>query len=318
MNRRKLIFTAIIAGLLSPAGLSMGAAQQPTGAPAAPSFRASVDLVRISAIVRDRKGRFVKDLSARDFEVVDGGQVQRITDFQHDKPGVTVALLIDVSGSMEARLDSARDAATNLLAGLDTVRDEAAVFTFDTELKEVEPFAPGLQALPSKMAAVRPFGATSLHDAIAGTAERLVSREGMRRAVVVFTDGSDTWSRMTPPQVAQIASAIDVPVYIVGIVPLIDNPSSDLSALTDQKTAVASGLANLSMWTGGRAFNASTAMDRAVAARQILEELRHQYLIAFPASTKAGWHQLVVRTRDKDHIVRARSGYNAGQSRPVS
>jgi hypothetical protein len=75
---------------------------------------------------------------------------------------------------------------------------------------------------------------------------------------------------------------------------------------------------NVAAWTGGRSFNASTQMDRVVIARQILDELRHQYLIAFQASSRAGWHQLSVRTRDRDLIVRARSGYNAGQSRPIS
>jgi hypothetical protein len=53
-------------------------------------------------------------------------------------------------------------------------------------------------------------------------------------------------------------------------------------------------------------------------ARQIIDELRHQYLIAFESSGKPGWHPLQVRARDKDLTVRARSGYFAGQSRPIS
>ena len=48
------------------------------------------------------------------------------------------------------------------------------------------------------METVEPFGATSLHDAIRATAERVGEREGRRRAVVVFTDGVDNASRLTP------------------------------------------------------------------------------------------------------------------------
>src|SRR5436853_5186644 len=157
-----------------------------------PVFRSSVNLVRVSAVVRDRKGRFIKNLSVRDFEILDGGQPQRITDFQLDRPGVSLALLVDVSGSMEARHDQAREAATHLLSGMDRELDEAAVFTFDTHLDEVAPFTAGLSALPDRLSVVKPFGPTSLHDAIARTAERLVDRAGRRPAVGVSPDGADT------------------------------------------------------------------------------------------------------------------------------
>ena len=94
----------------------------------------------------------------------------------------------------------------------ETGRDEAAIFTFDTQLDEIQPFTTDSQVLPDKLSAIQPFGATSLHDAIARTAERLVGREDRRRAVVVFTDGNDNWSRLSPADVSGIAAAIEVPV----------------------------------------------------------------------------------------------------------
>jgi VWFA-related protein len=282
------------------------------------TFKSSVDLVRISAIVRDHKGRFVRDLAARDFEILDAGLARRISDFRSDLAGVSVALLFDVSGSMEAKLSNAREAATHVLNWLDATRDEAAVYTFDTRLDEVASFTTGLKALPDSMSAVVPFGATSLHDAIAATARRVVSREGRRHAVIVFTDGSDNASRLSPPEVSGIASAIDVPIYIFGIVPSIDNPSEDIATASTDRSALAGPLADLAEWTGGHAFVASTPGQRSIAARQIIDELRHQYLIAFEASGRPGWHPLQVRARDRDLVVRARSGYIAGQSRPNS
>jgi Ca-activated chloride channel family protein len=282
------------------------------------TFRSSVDLVRVSAVVRDKKGRFVQDLRALDFEVTDGGERRPITDFRHDQAGVSVALLFDVSGSMEARMDAAREAAAHVLSWLGMDGDEAAIFTFDTQLDEVRPFTSGLQKLPAQLASITPFGATSLHDAIARTAERVASREGRRRAVVVLTDGRDNASHMTPSQVSGIASAIDVPVYIVGVVAAIDNPAAETAAPSANHSALAGPLSDLATWTGGHAFVVSSISERSLVARQIIDELRHQYLIAFESSGKPGWHPLVVRARDKDLSVRARSGYIAGQSRPIS
>ncbi|MBM3772267.1 MAG: VWA domain-containing protein [Acidimicrobiia bacterium] len=286
--------------------------------PSVATFKSGVDLVRVSAVVRDRKGRFVRHLTASDFSVLDEGRIRPISDFRHDLSGVSIAVLFDVSGSMEARLKFAREAASHLFGWLDPTRDEAAVFAFDTRLTQLTPFTMGLRVLPEELDLLTPFGATGLHDAIAQTARRLEGREGRRRAVVVLTDGVDNASRLSPSEVSGIASAIDVPVYVVGIVPSIDNPSAESAVPSAARSALTGSLANLAEWTGGYSFVASTPGERSAASRQIVEELRHRYLLAFESSTRPGWHPLIVRARDKDLTVRARSGYFAGQSRPHS
>jgi len=305
----------IAAGL----GATPGAQQDPVVAtPPVATFKAGVDLVRVSAVVRDKRGRFVHDLTAKDFEVIDADQTRSIADFRHDAGAVSVAVVFDVSGSMEARMANARETATQMLGWLDGPNDEAAIYTFDTRLVELKPFTVGLRTLPDSLSTMTPFGATSLHDAIARTAEKVGSRAGLRRAVVVFTDGQDNSSRLTPGEVSAIASAIDVPVYIVGIVPSIDNPSSDQAGSSAEHSALNGALSNLAMWTGGGTFIVSTTVQRSTTARHIVDELRHQYLIAFESSSRAGWHPLLIRARDRDLTVRARSGYIAGQSRPIS
>jgi Ca-activated chloride channel family protein len=281
-----------------------------------PTFRSSVDLVRVTAIVRDHKGRFVQDLTVHDFEVLDGGERRPIAEFSRDSSGVSVALLFDVSGSMEGKLPNAREAAEDVLSWLDPTRDGAAIFTFSTRLDEVVPFTEGLKVLPASMGSMVPFGETSLHDAIAQTAKRAGAREGRHRAVVVLTDGNDNASRLTPLEVSDIASEIDVPVYLFGIVPLIDNPASELSTVLVARSAIAGPLAELAARTGGHMFMASSPVQRSGAARQIVDELRHQYLIAFESNGNPGWHGLVVRARQKDLTVRARNGYMAGQALP--
>lgn len=285
-------------------------------APPPATFKSGVDLVRVTAVVRDHKGRFVTDLSARDFEVLDCSAQRAILDFRSESDGLSLALLFDVSGSMEARLADAREAANHILSWLDAERDEAAIFTFDTELDEHVPFTRGLRSLPRSMSSVAPFGATSLNDAIAKTAERASHREGRRRAVVVLTDGRDNASRLLPADVSKLASAIDVPVYVFGIVASIDNPSQDNATPSASRSALVGSLEELANETGGRAFTSSAPAQRSLAAREMIDELRHQYLITFESSGDPGWHPLVVRTREKKLIVRARNGYIVGQSRP--
>jgi Ca-activated chloride channel family protein len=314
MTRGKLIIGAGFFMLIVGLQRVRAHGQQPPVA----TFKAGVDLVRIAAVVRDHKGRFVQDLKPRDFEVLDDGRTRAISDLQTDVAGVSVAVLFDVSGSMEGRMPNAREAAAHVLSWLDASRDEAAVFTFDTHLDQRTPFTTGLKSLPESMGRVVPFGATSLHDAIGATAKRVGERGGRRRAVVVLTDGADNASRLKPGDVSAIASAIDVPVYIFGIVGSIDNPSEDISTTSVERSAFTGPLADLAGWTGGHVFVASTPGQRSIAARQIIDELRHQYLIAFESSGKPGWHPLVVRARNKDLTVRARSGYIAGQSSPTA
>lgn len=306
-------FVATVVAMLTLQGATTGQSSPPVA-----TFKSTVDLVRVAAIVRDQKGRFVQDLSVRDFTVLDGSDLRPIVDFGRDSGGVSVALLFDASGSMESRLTNAREAGNHLLSWLDSTRDEAAVFTFDTQLEEIVPFTVGLKQLPRSLSDVLPFGATSLHDAIAQTAERTGRREGRRRAVAVFTDGKDTASRLKPSEVSAIASAIDVPVYVFGIVPSIDNPAAETATSSASRSSLVGALEDLAVWTGGRVFISSVPAERSAAAKQMVDELRHQYLLAFESSNKPGWHPLTVHTRDKKLVVRARSGYSVGQSRPNS
>jgi Ca-activated chloride channel homolog len=311
VTRSSFVVASAAVSVALAIAVARASAQQPPSAPAA-TFRSSIDLVRLSAVVRDHKGRFVQGLTDRDFELIDNGERRDIAEVRRDESGVSIALLFDVSGSMEGHMANAREAAQHVLSWLDPSRDESAVFTFDTRLDEMIPFTPGIRILPRSMTGVVPFGATSLHDAIAETARRVGTRTGRRRAVVVLTDGDDNASHLTPPQVSGIASRIDVPVYLFGIVPSIDNPGSDMATTAADRWGLAGPLSDLAAWTGGNVFVASTPAQRSAAARQLVDEMRHQYLIAFESSQHPGWHPIQVRARQKDLVVRARSGYIAG------
>lgn len=295
---------------------------QETGADSQqPIFRSGAERVTVGATVRDSRGRLITDLRAKDFEVLDGGQQRAISDFQAVAAPVSVAILFDISGSMRVgdRNVAARFAAHHIVSWLEVGRDEAALFTFDSRLHEVAPFTVDTRTLQGALGEVDPFGATSLHDAIAATARQIGERSGRRRAVVVVTDGIDTASRMTPAEVSGIASAIDVPVYIIATVMALDNP--DLNGRADRvaETPRAVGtVQDLAIWTGGALFYASSPAETSRVSRLVVNELRHQYLIAFEPGAGYGWRPLEIRTPKKDYVVRARSGYLAGGARPIT
>ena len=315
------MLTGIFSVALALTTANAEVSQQPAqGQAAPPRFRASVEMVSVAAVVRDRKGRFVTDLAKKDFEVVEAGQRRDIVDFRAELNGpVKVAVLVDISGSMRMaqRTAEARQAADHIFANL-TGKDEAAVFSFDTMLSEVQTFTSDRSKLQTAAASVeKPYGQTSLYDAIAATARMVAaaSKSGprglpQRSAVVVITDGVDTRSRMAPAEVATAASEIDVPVYILAVVSSVDDPRENVG---EQQTAVASNLQELARGTGGELFISSAPAHASVAVRQIIGELRHQYVLAFEASSRAGWRPLQIRARKDSLTVRARSGYSGGE-----
>ena len=308
------------AGPVTAQGTSVPPRTPPTDV--SPRFKSAVDVVSVTAVVRDRKGRFVPDLSRDDFIVVEGGERRPIIGFNSEADGpVRVAVLFDISGSMRVgtKAVDARQAARHIFSSM-KVGDQAALFAFDTQLDKVTDFTKDFKGLEAKLDNVeQPFGQTSLYDAIAETARAVGAassggdgRLPQRAAIVVLTDGIDTKSRLTAPEVSAIASSIDVPVYIVAVMSPVDDPRNG-----DYGTgSMSSGLTDLARWTGGDIFIAISPAHTSIAARQIVGEMRHQYMLAFEASTRAGWRPLEVRARDRDFVVRARSGYTAGGGAP--
>jgi Ca-activated chloride channel homolog len=285
-----------------------------------PSFKTRVDLVSVTATVRDPRGRVVRNLSRDDFQVFEKGQRRAIVDFKTSDQGpISLAVLFDVSGSMRmaANMDAGKRAVEHILSWVQPKADEVALFTFDKEIRQETPFTSDPNRVRTALDKMTAMGLTSLYDAIADTAKKLGKRPSPRRAVVVITDGLDTSSTLKPSDVSGIASAIDVPVYVIAVVSPLDHVGEDL-AVVPENQALSSNLANLAVWTGGHMTLVSTPAHASLAARELITELRHQYLLAFEASKAPGWYSLDVRTRRRELTVRARSGYFASQSRPFS
>jgi len=302
---------------LCPLTSSSSAAQTDSkkSAPGA-TFRSSVDVVSVAAVVRDQRGRFVRNLTRGDFQIIENGRQRQILDFvaDDDTGPLSLALLFDVSGSMGvgSKLEAAKHAADHVIGWLRPQQDQAALFAFDTRLVEIQPFTSDVGRLHDALDRLKPFGATSLYDAISATAKKVAPHTQRRRAVLVLTDGVDTSSRLKAAEVSAAASGIDVPVYVFAVVSPLSDPNSELSLDTQTPAGEGSELGNLAEWTGGRLFVLSASAHAPLTAGELLRELRHQYLIAFEPGPGSGWQRLEIRTRKKNLVVRARSGYVAG------
>lgn len=313
MSSGRFIAMAASIGLVMPFGVTAQEQQAPQA-----RFKSKVDVVSVTAVVRDRKGRFVRDLSSRDFVVADAGATKPILDFREMSDGpVKLGLLVDASGSMRVgrKAVDARQAARHLLGAL-VGKDEAALFSFDTQLDRVTEFTSNIPSIDAAFERLNtPYGQTSLYDAVHDAA-KIVTAHGrgqgqmpQRSALVVITDGIDTRSRLTAAEVSAAASAIDVPVYVISVMAPIDDPRVDETPPMDVE-----GLTQLARNTGGELYTASAPAHASIAARRIVDELRHQYVLAFEASNAGGWRRVEVRARDPKLIVRARTGYSAGAS----
>ena len=279
------------------------------------TFKSGVDLVRVSAVVRDRRAgscRISRRGTSRSSTAVSAathlGFPARLDRRQR---GAAVRRQRQHGRAPAGRARSGD--ARSELAGRD---DEAAVFTFDTGSTRSRRSRPACKTLPESMSTVAPFGATSLHDAIARTAERVGRARGPPPRRRGLHRRHDNASRLTADRSVGIASAIDVPVYIFGSCrrSTTRRPRLRRRRRSSRRSRAAERSRGVDRRPRVRREHAGPAQP---AARQIVDELRHQYLIAFESSGKPGWHPLVVRARNKDLVVRARSGYIAGQSRPI-
>ena len=198
-----------------------GAQQAPPQNEPRPVFKASVARVSLAATVRDRRGRPVTTLKIDDFHLFDNGQPAKILEFSRAQAPVGIALLADVSGSMdvaEKRAASKRDcspAAGVAQAGRRShrpvrVRQDAGRGSAAASRAGRRPQAHGRRWSPTERRAC----STPLRK----PASAWLVTAGPRRAVVVLTDGDDNASRMTAEQVSAIASSIDVPVYVIVVV----------------------------------------------------------------------------------------------------
>ena len=185
-------------------------------------IRVNVSLVNVTATVKNSSGQLVGSLEKDDFEIWDNGVKQEIQVFsrQTEQP-VSVALLIDTSGSTAKDLKYEVDSASKFLSALLTdgsPHDRVALYSFDYDVTQ-GPFTRNFDALDRQLKALKGDAGTSLYDAVYFASQALERREG-RKAIVVITDGGNTTSSRDLKQALRQAQLADAVIYPVVVLPI--------------------------------------------------------------------------------------------------
>jgi Ca-activated chloride channel family protein len=272
-------------------------------------FRDTVRLVHIVATVKNRAGQLVGGLQKEDFLVSDNGVPQEIKIFerQTDQP-LSVGLLIDVSGSTQKDLKFETDSAAKFvraLLGEGNPKDAIKLWGFDYDVHEETPnFTHRMDLLESRLKTIHGSAGTSLFDAIWFAAHDLELRDG-RKAMVIVTDGGNTTSSKDSHQALEATQLADAVMYPVVVIPILNNAG--------RNTAGENVLTFMAEGTGGRTFTPALGGQLDRAFRDIINELRTEYLLGYyphnVPPTKNRFHTLQVRAKSPELQVSARNGY---------
>ena len=295
--------------------LLAGGAPARGGDQVVPRFSSRTELVVLSAIAVDKRGRPVTDLRRGEFSLREDGRPQPIQHFSEGRESpARVLLLVDASGSMitTPTASSPIMAARQLLYALDPT-DQIALAGFDHHYFGVVQFTTDHAKILKGFSELKPFGATALHDALDKGASDLAFHGEGRRAVVVLTDGVDTASQQSAENVIGRSKALDVPIYAISVVSVLDDPDSEHFTGKELQAAATIGsqvLARYASMSGGAAFVVSDFAGLKQATDTIVGELKHQYRLGYdPPPGPSGFRRVEVTTTRKGVSVKTRSGY---------
>jgi Ca-activated chloride channel homolog len=257
-----------------------------------------VDVVQLSVVVTDDRGRFVSGLKQSDFQISEDGAPQKISSFSGERTSLELVTAIDVSSSVTEALPDMKTAATRFLGGLEAT-DQATVVGFNDSIYTLARRSTDQAIRERAIGRLRAWGGTALYDAIVHSIDVLARQTG-RRAIVLFTDGEDQNSHAPMGTAIAQVEASDAMIYAVGQGRAVH--SKDLQKL----------LQRIATTSGGRAFFTNTPQQLDEAFAEILDDLHHQYLISYPApddQRDGKWHSITVKAGGGKYKVRARQGY---------
>lgn len=257
-----------------------------------------VDVVQVTAVVTDGNGRFVSGLQAGDFKVYDDGTPQRLSNFASENTPLEMVAAIDMSSSMADALAGVKRHAKHFLSQLQA-RDQVTLLGFNDNVITLARRSTDQALRERAIDRLAPWGGTALYDAVIRALD-LLGRQAGRRSLLVFSDGEDQSSHATMAAAVERAQASDATIYMIGQGRALRAPA--LQQLMRQ----------LAQGSGGRAFFSDQDSRLESIFQDILEDLRHQYLLAYPATDRArdgAWHRIRVEVPGRGYGVRARLGY---------
>lgn len=287
------------------------------------SLHVDVRLVNIYATVVDSNGRYVRGLKKSDFLVEEDGKRQVLAHFdQNQDTPVSVGIVLDTSGSMRLKLETATDAIDRFVRTIHP-DDDVFLMGFDTETYVLQDFTNDRAKLKKALRYAEPAGGTALYDALEQALDKVKDGANNKRAILLITDGEDTASEASFAAVRQRIRGSESLLYALGISPSADfEVPNRIGRFAGRDTVDMNILRTLAADSGGRAFPVSEDMMGGKNGQfenilvQIAEELRNQFTLAYyPTHPDDGqYHTIRVSTRF-GYSVRARRGYVASLKR---
>ena len=270
--------------------------------------RISSNLVPIPASVVDKRGNAVVNLTLDDFELRVDGELRPVSDLTRSETSVRLAMLFDNSGSLDAAREFEKQAAIRFFRKVLRPKDEAAIYSIDTDSYLAQPLTNQVVRLEQTIAMFgKPEGGTSLFDAIVSAASYLRPYSG-RKVLVIVSDGIETTSKNTDfDLVVQHVLSDDCQVYVVqtGLY-----EGANLRALAAERR-----MEQLTGQTGGAVYLPKTTDQLDLAFDQIAADLAQQYVLSYYASADhrdGQLHKLDLRIKTRNDVrVRSRKGYYA-------
>ena len=320
-NHIKAAPTAVLMMVTLFAALMFGATQE---APQTSNsvLRVTTEAVNVYAVVRDKHGRLIPNLTKNDFEIKEDNIPQKITYFtrETDTP-LTLAIMVDTSPSQERVLGAEQREAKNFLRQVLRPKDLACVIHFDLEVELLQDFTAeqrpldnaidetvinggGHGVLPSPLP-TRSIGGTHLYDSIYLAANELMSHEVGRKVLILLTDGEDQGSQETLDQALEAAQKSDCIIFAVDIV------DREFYGLGGMGFHGDSTLRKLCQQTGGDVIKVKKIRNTSAAFQRIAEELRTQYLLGYTPSNPRkdpGFRKIKVRVTHGNYKVQTRAG----------
>jgi Ca-activated chloride channel homolog len=142
---------------------------------------------------------------------------------------------------------------------------------------------------------------SALYNALLMTLKDAAQHSG-RKVVVVFSNGPDNSSMVSPEDVDELAQSEGIPIYIIS------TREAQLNA------ASAAVFARMTASTGGEAYFAKSWKDQRDAFSSIREDLAHLYFMSYypQPNPNRGWRAISVKLANpkyRKYRIRTRSGY---------
>jgi Ca-activated chloride channel family protein len=271
------------------------------------TIRVNVRLVNVFTTVTDGHGAPVAGLKQEDFRVFEDGVLQniRVFDRESEMP-LSILMAIDTSESTRRDLRLEVASAKKFAHSIVRPQDRLAIFQVTENIDQLTRFTADLRSIDHAIDRLQVGAGTALYDAIFLGADALIDREG-RKVLLLITDGGDTTSKATYNSALRRAQEAEAIIYSIIVVPVAADAGRNLGG--------EHALIQMSKDTGGKYYYAESIEQLDQAFRQISEELRTQYLIAYYPSRRISdspFRKIQVEVTKKEDAAEFRVRHRAG------